>query len=81
MREFGAKPWRFGTTDYLAAASEHGIALRGGRPVAARWDDALAGAMTDRGIAVHEEGVAEVLMMDLATQYDVAMGWPEPAPA
>jgi uncharacterized protein (TIGR02679 family) len=81
MREFGAKPWRFGTTDYLAAASEHGIALRGGRPVTAQWDDALAGAMTDRGIAVHEEGVAEIMMMDLATQNDVAMGWPEPAPA
>lgn len=67
MREFGARPWRFGTADYLAAASEHGIAFHGGRPVAAQWDDALAGAMTDRGIAVHEEGVAELLMLDLAT--------------
>lgn len=65
MREFGAKPWRFGTTDYLAATAEHSIPLRGGRRVVAQWDDALAGAMADRGVAVHEEGVAELLIMDL----------------
>ena len=67
MREFGAKPWRFGTTDYLAATAEHGIALRSGRPVVAQWDNALAGAMADRGVVVHVEGVAEMLMMDLTT--------------
>jgi uncharacterized protein (TIGR02679 family) len=67
MREFGAKPWRFGTTDYLSATAEHGIALHGGRPVVAQWDDALAVAMADRGVVVHEEGVAEILMIDLAT--------------
>lgn len=66
MREFGAEPWRFGTTDYLAASAQHGIALRGGKPVVARWDDGLAGAMADRGVLVHEEGVAETLLMDLA---------------
>jgi len=32
MREFGAEPWRFGKTDYLAAAAKHGIPLRGARP-------------------------------------------------
>jgi uncharacterized protein (TIGR02679 family) len=67
MRKFGATPWRFGTTDYLAATAEHGISLRDGRPVVAQWDHALAGAMADRGVVVHEEGVAEILMMDLAT--------------
>jgi len=67
MREFGAEPWRFGKTDYLAAAAKHGIALRGARPVVAQWDDGLAGTMADRGVVVHEEGVAEMLMMDLAT--------------
>jgi uncharacterized protein (TIGR02679 family) len=66
MREFAAAPWRFGTADYLAAAAEHGIALRPGRPVVAQWDDTLAGAMAERGVAVHEEGVAETLMLDLA---------------
>jgi uncharacterized protein (TIGR02679 family) len=70
MREFGAEPWRFGTADYLGATAEHGIALRGDRPVVARWDDRLARAMAERGVVVHEEGVAETLMMDLAASMD-----------
>jgi uncharacterized protein (TIGR02679 family) len=65
MREFGAEPWRFATTDYLAAAANHGIALRDGKPVAAQWDHELAGAMADRGVVVHEEAVAEILIPDL----------------
>jgi uncharacterized protein (TIGR02679 family) len=65
MREFRAEPWRFGRADYLAATSEHGIALRGGKPVVAQWDHELAAAMAARGVVVHEEGVAEMLMMDL----------------
>jgi uncharacterized protein (TIGR02679 family) len=65
MREFGAEPWRFGTADYLSAAAGPGIALRGDRPVAARWDDRLAGAMSERRVAVHEEGVVESLLTDL----------------
>jgi hypothetical protein len=44
---------------------DHSIALRGDKPVAARWDEGLAGAMSERGV-VHEEGVAETLPMDLA---------------
>lgn len=66
MREFGAQPWRFGTSDYLAASTQHGIALREGKNVAAQWDPGLTSAMADRGVVVHEEGVAEILMMDLA---------------
>lgn len=65
MRTFRAEPWRFGRKDYLAATAQHGIALRGGRPVVAQWDDELAGAMAERGVVVHEEVVAETLMMDL----------------
>jgi uncharacterized protein (TIGR02679 family) len=67
MREFGAEPWRFGTADYLAATAEHGIALRGGKPVVAQWDPGLTAAMAARGVVVHEEAVAEMLMRDLAT--------------
>jgi uncharacterized protein (TIGR02679 family) len=67
MREFGADPWRFGKEDYLAAPVEHGIALRDGTSVLAQWDPGLAAAMAARGVVVHEEGVAEMLMMDLAT--------------
>jgi len=51
----------------MAADSKHGIALRSGTSAVAQWDDRLAGAMADRGIVVHQEGVADMLMMDLAT--------------
>ncbi|MGC2032223.1 MAG: TIGR02679 family protein, partial [Steroidobacteraceae bacterium] len=66
MRAFGAKPWRFGTPDYLSATADHRIALRGNKPVVARWDDRLASAMSERRVAVHEEGVVETLLIDLA---------------
>jgi uncharacterized protein (TIGR02679 family) len=66
MRAFGAHPWRFGTADYQTAAAAHGIALRGDKPVVARWDPRLAAAMSERGVAVHEEGMVETLLMDLA---------------
>ena len=66
MREFGAEPWRFGTADYLSATADHRIALRGDKPVVARWDDGLGAAMSQRRVIVHEEGVAEALLMDLA---------------
>jgi uncharacterized protein (TIGR02679 family) len=74
MREFRAEPWRFGTADYLVATAEHAIALRGDKSVVARWDDQLAGAMAARGVAVHEEGVAETLMNDLAASTNLDRG-------
>jgi uncharacterized protein (TIGR02679 family) len=70
MREFGAEPWRFGVVDYLSATADHRIALRGDKPVVARWDDRLSSAMSERRVVVHEEGVAETLMMDLAASTD-----------
>jgi uncharacterized protein (TIGR02679 family) len=66
MREFGAEPWRFGTADYLSATADHRIALRGDKPVVARWDDRLASAMSEQRVVVHEEGVVESLLIDLA---------------
>jgi uncharacterized protein (TIGR02679 family) len=66
MREFGAGPWRFETADYVAATADHRIALRDNKPVAARWDDRLADAMSERRVVVHEEGVVETLLIDLA---------------
>jgi uncharacterized protein (TIGR02679 family) len=66
MREFGAEPWRFGTADYLSATADHRLALRDDKPVVARWDDRLAAAMSERRVVVHEEGVVESLLMDLA---------------
>ncbi len=40
------------------------------KPVVARWDDRLNSAMSERRVVVHEEGVAETLMMDLAASTD-----------
>jgi uncharacterized protein (TIGR02679 family) len=72
MREFGAGPWRFGTADYLASCGEvggggdHVIGLDKSIAVTAQWDPRLAGAMAERGVAVHEESVVEALLVDLA---------------
>jgi uncharacterized protein (TIGR02679 family) len=66
MREFGAEPWRFGTADYLSATADQELALRSGDRVMSRWDARLTGAMSERGVVVHEEGVVEALLTDLA---------------
>ena len=69
MREHGARPWRFGAADYLAA---QGIAPRPGRALQgaeaeASWDAALAAAMRAAQQAIDEEMVADLLLQDLAT--------------
>jgi uncharacterized protein (TIGR02679 family) len=67
MREHNAGPWRFNEADYVAA-----IRTASGEPqrlegvtVEASWDDRLAAAMHEHGIAVAEEAVAEQLLSDL----------------
>jgi hypothetical protein len=45
--------------DYLAAP---GGGPLGGRPAATPWEPALADAMHERGVAVHEEQVVEGLL-------------------
>jgi len=67
MREYGARPWRFGSPDYFAAIES---APRGGqsldeRPVEATWDTALTAAMQRHRIAIAEEAVAATLLQDL----------------
>jgi uncharacterized protein (TIGR02679 family) len=65
MRSCGAAPWRLRAADYTAAAGmASGDALTGA-PVAASWDAALAPAMTQRGLAIPEEGLAAALLLDL----------------
>jgi uncharacterized protein (TIGR02679 family) len=59
-----ATPWRFGATDYRAAA-ERGHVLRG-LPATAVWDDALSDEMRRTGRAVEEEHVIDALIADLA---------------
>lgn len=67
MREYGAAPWRFGATDYLAAVrTATGLPQRlQGRAGTASWDDALASAMHEHDIAIAEEAVATELLVDL----------------
>ena len=67
MRAHGAKPWRYGAIDYLAAvrrAPDHAHALDG-RTADASWDEALTRAMLDHRVAVSEEAVAALLLEDL----------------
>jgi uncharacterized protein (TIGR02679 family) len=62
MRRFGARPWRFTATDYVAA---EGPPLSG-RPVDALWDASLMPCMQAGRRALHEESVIEDLLQDLA---------------
>ncbi|MGB8843289.1 MAG: TIGR02679 family protein [Aliidongia sp.] len=67
MREHGAKPWRFGAADYLAAvrtAPSQAQSL-GEKTVEASWDEALSRAMQEQRIAIAEEAVAGSLLQDL----------------
>ena len=64
MREHGARPWRMGAEDYLAADETRGIELRG-PPVVATWDPGLTAAMQMRRLVVHEEQVVGTLLLDL----------------
>ena len=54
--QYGCRPWLMSAQDYLDAARADGLALDG-KEVVAGWDDELAPAMRDRGVAVHEESV------------------------
>lgn len=62
MRRFGARPWRFGATDYRGRS---GKPLAAGR-VEASWDAHLADAMSAQGYELHEEAVVETMLVDLA---------------
>lgn len=71
-RTFGTAPWAFGAADYLSACA--GISRErnphtplSGERIEAIWDDGLAGEMAERGIAVHEEALADTLLKDLRT--------------
>jgi len=67
MHEHGARPWRFGAIDYLAAvrtAARPAHALVG-KMAEASWDEALAPAMQEQSVAVAEEAVAASLLEDL----------------
>ncbi len=67
MRELGARPWRFGEADYLAAVRDIRSPSRAlaGLAVEASWDAALTAAMQHYGIAVPEEALTATLLPDL----------------
>ncbi|MFE3887782.1 TIGR02679 family protein [Streptomyces lydicus] len=72
-----ARPWRMTAADYHAAVARISHGLRPGRLTEAPWDPELTTAMTDRGTAVVEELVADVLLEDLAAAaqlYGMACG-------
>jgi uncharacterized protein (TIGR02679 family) len=67
MREYGARPWRFGVVDYLAAVAQSprpGLALTGPE-VMASWDGALTAAMQEHQLSIAEESLSDVLLQDL----------------
>ncbi len=68
MKRHGARPWRFATADYLAAAGAAGKRLDADekKRTAASWDPQLEEVMVERGRAVHEEQLLDVLLADLA---------------
>lgn len=67
LRSLPAKPWRLGAQDYLAAVAQaQEKAPLSARPVAALWNEELAGAMVTAGVAIAEEAVFESLAVDLA---------------
>jgi len=65
IREFGAKPWRFGAADYSSACGSEGVELRAAERVIARWDERLTDVMLEKAAVVHEEAVVETLLIDL----------------
>ncbi|WP_240467950.1 DUF2399 domain-containing protein [Streptomyces dangxiongensis] len=65
----GAHPWRLSAADYLDALAElptDRLAPLAGDPVATPWDPDLGQAMSQRGLAVHEEALLRRLLPDLS---------------
>jgi uncharacterized protein (TIGR02679 family) len=67
MREYGARPWRFGALEYTAAVRSAPLPGHplGGAEVIASWDEALAPAMQTYQLTIAEESVAASLLQDL----------------
>lgn len=61
---FGARPWRMRREDYEAAVRED-MAPLATPPDEVSWDPELATAIADRGQAVHEERLIDLLLRDL----------------
>jgi hypothetical protein len=67
IREYGARPWRFCSTDYQAAVqvAPNLKSRLTGAGVNATWDDTLSPVMRRCGLPIHEESVAGKMIPDL----------------
>jgi uncharacterized protein (TIGR02679 family) len=66
LERHGVLPWRMSAADYRSAPAGKQLA---GVPALPSWDDELRVAMEERGHAVHEEQVLEILLDDLNSRY------------
>jgi len=61
-------PWRYTAVDYVAVVEANPVSRSlVGRPSLSPWDPKLASVMSEHGLAVEEEAVAEMLANDLVT--------------
>jgi uncharacterized protein (TIGR02679 family) len=67
----GAKPWRMGVADYLAALGRQPTGPDVGRVTEAPWDAELATGMREHGVTVSEERVADILIDELAEYHSI----------
>ncbi len=63
----GVRPWQMTAEAYLAAPGGGSLT---GRPTATPWEPRLAQVMAERGVAVHEEQVVNVLLADWPAQVE-----------
>jgi uncharacterized protein (TIGR02679 family) len=66
--DHGARPWLFGRDDYVEAVDRLPADNRlnlSGRAEATPWDEDLCDAMTAADVAVHEEAIVDLLLIDL----------------
>ena len=71
MRDFGARPWRFGSDDFrqaARAAPANGRLLPTDDGISVDWDSELVVAMRQHGYAIDEEAVADQLLCDLCDE-------------
>lgn len=59
--QLGCRPWLMSASDYSVAVRPDGLTLEGSE-VRALWDDDLAPAMREHGVAVHEEAVLDRIL-------------------
>jgi uncharacterized protein (TIGR02679 family) len=67
----GARPWRMGAADYLAALGP-GPAFDPATVPATPWDEGLRASMHEESVAVYEEAVVDDLVSDLQHRIETA---------